>query len=194
MGLTIHLQQQLTGLDNEESCWRLKKHGLTNREIARELGIAPVSVHRCLKRALKRAQDELRSSVVSDVVIAKERLEGLYRAALDAYHASIGERVRRRSKRRDGGEAGAVTETQIDTEARIGDPRFLAEAYKAVDGIRKLCGLDAPTRMQVVDPERPFESLPADALAAELRAELKKYGIDAQTLTGDPPADGERTH
>lgn len=193
MPLSVYRQQELTGLDTDASCWRLYAgKGMTTRQIAEALGIAPSTVSRALRRAEKRALESLNATISAHKVKAMERLEMLYQMALAAWDDSCAERTRRRSKRRTAaGEAGAVDETEIVTESKRGNPRFMTEARAAVADMRKLMGLDAPARISVIDADRPFAELSDDDVRREMAAALHEAGATVDSL---PPADGERTH
>ena len=195
MGLDHYRQQQIAGLDTEQKCWRLYvDNGWTVRQIGLALEMSPSGVARALKRAEKRGLEALAASVSAEKALALARLHRIFEIAMDAYAGSVSERTRRRSKRRVGGKAGNVDETEIISEARLGNPRYLTVALGAVAEICKLLGLNAPTKVSAVDPDRPFEHMSDDEVRRELVLALRQAGVDATMLNADPVGDGEKRH
>lgn len=187
MGSSRRRHQELAALDTEVRCWSLYvEEGLTTRAIAARLGITFSAVAKALRRAQKRARARLTQEIGLHKTLALERLDRLYFKAVDDYEKSAIERQRRRTKRRSGGAAGEVTETEIVSEGRVGNPAYLGKALEAVREIKKLLGLDAPTRIQSVDPDRPDRELSDQQLHEELAAMLRVVGVDAPTLVPGP--------
>jgi DNA-binding MarR family transcriptional regulator len=195
MSLDNFRRQQLEGLDTEQKVWRLYiDSGMTTRQVGEALEIAPATVSRALARAEKRALAAMVSTVTAHKVKALERLEHLYRTSMDAYASScVVARERTRAKRKTGAE-GNSEETEIVKETARGNPRYLAEARSAVADIRKLLGLDAPAKVSIVDPDRPFRESNEDDVRRELAAALREAGVDAGALSDTPPAPDETRH
>src|SRR5207244_4153714 len=113
------------------------------------------------------AGGDLRGKVTQHKARQLARLEALYRLALTSYHASVGDHTVRVSTRKDTA-AGTETTTRVQVARKAGDARHLEVARGALADVRKLLGLDAPTKVQQVDPERPDQGATEDDLKREL--------------------------
>jgi predicted DNA-binding protein (UPF0251 family) len=175
-------QRQLHGLDTEVRCWRLYvDHGWSTRRIAVEVGVSRGAVSKALRRAEKRAAEALHNAVVRHKIIAWERYERCYQLAMEGYAASVGERVRKKTKRREG--VHQCSEAETITDHVPGDPRFLGEARGAVTDTCRLLGLNTPPAA-VVSPEldRPFEQFTEEELQREAIQTIKAFGLDQKAL------------
>jgi hypothetical protein len=210
---SLFRRQQLEGIETEVQCWRLYiDHGWSVRRIGEELSIAPATVSRALRRGEKRALEQLTASVTGHKMRAMERLERLYQIAMDAYANSVGEaRTRKRKKTREvegvpvqaipGGPLipvrgeGSFTESEVMVDdTKPGNPRFLSEARAAVADMRKLLGLDAPTKVAFTDPDRPHLDLSDDDVRRELAKAMKDAGVDLTTLAQDTNGNPHEVH
>ena len=177
-------RQRIRGVELERRAWELyvDHQDWSTRTIAEELGVAQSSVVRALQRAEKRALGNVD-------VMRRHAFEELKRGrqhAMAAWFASIGKRTRERKKLRKGGEAGDVSEAEIVTHTDLGDPRYLAEARRCTEAMCRLAGLNAPTRVEVSEPDRPFAGLTDDEVRRELAEALREAGVDV----ADPPQAG----
>ena len=143
-----------------------------------------MAVSRALRRAEKRAIERMQGAVSTHKMLAAERLDRIFVIAMGAYETSTVERTRRRSKRREGGDGPPVTETQIDTDNLMGNPAYLGKAIDAMREIKKLLGLDAPTKVNIVDPDRPHLDMTDDEVRRELAAAMREAGVTAAMLNG----------
>lgn len=170
-------------LERAARALELTAAGRTQREIAGELEISQQAVQKLLKRAEADALANVRDTVLAQKVRQTVRLEGLYREAMRSWHASRGE-VTKRTAKQVGSGREAVTSTQIQTEQREGDVSYLNAAIGIMADLRRIWGLDAPTKLQ--------HTTPADE-AAELGSltdeELAQYLALTEKMT---PAAGAR--
>jgi predicted transcriptional regulator len=158
----------------------LTVQGWTQHAIAADLGISQAAVSKILKRADARLLRELSTTVERYKVRHSLRLERLFAEALASWERSKADRSRRR-QRKTQGESGAAGSTvaEIVVENQHGDPRYLAEARKALADYRKVWGLDAPQRVDL----RPVHNPYADLSDEELHAALERQ---AQLLDRPP--------
>jgi transposase len=179
-------QRQLRGQDTAQRAWRLYvDRGLTQREIATELGVTRQAVTKALQRAEQVGLEALRESVVTHKALQLQRLERVYALAMEGYDRSIGARVKKASRLQTArGDAGAAERwSEVRTEEGLGDPRWLAEARGALAAISRLLGLDTPAGgSQPAEPDRPYAGLSDDEVRRELARILAKAGIDPATL------------
>ena len=71
-------------------------------------------------------------------------------------------------------------------ETQHGDPRYLDVARKALADLRRLWGLDAPTKLDVRATRNPYDDFTDAALDAELAHHQQL--LAASTLLVPPPA------
>jgi predicted transcriptional regulator len=173
-----HLQRA-RGLQRTCQVWDAYiKNGWTQQRIAEELGISQAAVSKALARGHRDALGQLREKVSVHRAKQLARLEYLYRLAVEGLERSIGERVRTVHRVNSEG----VDETERWTEMHPGNPRWLTEALGALRGIAKLLGLNAPIKLQPVEPNRPFADRDEQEIRAELADLLEKANIDPATL------------
>ena len=60
--------------------------------------------------------------------------------------------------------------------AGTGDPRAVTAMIRVMDRRAKLLGLDAPARVEVVRPDRPFADLTVEEIAKQLRVTARILG------------------
>jgi predicted DNA-binding protein YlxM (UPF0122 family) len=188
-------RQQIQGLETERKCWRLYiEQGKTMPEIAAELSITKGAVSRAIQRTEKRLEAAQVASADKHRAVMLGELWQLYRDAREAFRKSIGEHKKNRTKVTKGKDTGDVTQAEIASENKYGDPRWAAEARLCLDRICKLKGLDAPTKVQNVDPDRPYEGLTDDELRREFLETLRSVGIDPADLADAEISRQETTH
>lgn len=189
------MRTRLGALDLERRAWDLfTTKGMLQRDIAVELHVTQSAVSRALKRAERKTIDELKGKVSAHKARQLARLEALYRIAMTAYHASIGDDpIRTRvEKSANGGTTKdgkplpgrTFVETKVQVRKRVGDARHLEVARGVLADIRKLLGLDAPQKVSIVDADRPDEQTPDEALRQEL-ADIMRQINQSQGLSGN---------
>ena len=176
-------RQPLRGLDLERRAWALYiDHRSTMREIAARLGVTHSAVVKALHRSEQRALgevDAMRGLAVAEFQRGRQ-------IAMAAYHASVGEQTRKRTKSRRSA-AGDVMEAEILTETQpAGDVCWLTEARHCTEAITRLLGLNTPLRVQEVAPDRPCLDMTEDEVRDEFAKELRLAGLEVTPLTPDP--------
>jgi predicted transcriptional regulator len=175
-------EQSLQGLDTAQRAWRLYvQHGLTQDQIASELQLTQSAVSKAIKRAEQLGLETLRASVATHKSLQLARLERIYALAMNGFERSIGERVRKATSTKAGTRGDEVSDA-THTDERQGDPKWLQTALSALSDIRRLLGLDAPTKIQPVEPDRPHAGMTDADVRRELADMLAKAGVDPATL------------
>ncbi|HWE37967.1 MAG TPA: hypothetical protein VG406_15460 [Isosphaeraceae bacterium] len=186
----------------EERCWQLSVGGLGLKAIGERLGaeglgrLSVEGVRKALARAERRALAGLADRVAAEKVRQVDALELIYREAMAAWERSR-EPVRLARRKTveppavpppapgaDGNlpqipppEAQRRVETTVEMRGRAGDPRFLGEARAALADLRKLLGLDSPTRVKLGG----LEGAPPVAVAVRTEGETIR-GLSTEAL------------
>lgn len=180
-------RQQLAGLDTTQKVWRLYvEAGLTMQQVAEELAITKGAVSKALKRAETIGLEALKGKVEHHKLRTLERLEWAWRTSQAAWERSCEGSTSKTSSTTERGES-SVRKATIRTDDRPGDPRYMAQALDALKGIRELLGLDAPTKLQITDPNRPYEDIPLEKLTRDCADLLKQAGLSIDTLLAQGP-------
>jgi DNA-binding CsgD family transcriptional regulator len=115
----------------ETEAWKLRAQGWTQQRIGDKLGIDQTTVSKLLARVADRRLKELRDKVDRQRGEQTDQLSHLLDEAMQAWELS-----------------------QLDAHSGpAGDPKFLAEARALLADLRKLWGLDAPTKLEHAGPE-----------------------------------------
>jgi len=177
-------------VERETTAWRMACAGKSQSEIAEHLGITQPAVSQILKRVSTRVLKDLDGSVARQKVIQDVRLEHIYAESMEAWAKS--KTPKKKSKRKkltaglsptqlaqlpDGvalpGRNGAPLTLREETtdEACTSDGNFLflQTALMALADKRKLWGIDAPKKVDLVDQRRPLEKLTDEELLARAR-------------------------
>jgi hypothetical protein len=182
--------QEVRGLETARRCWDLyAKHEWTHDQIARELGISQSSVTRAIVRAEKLGLEAMRASIEQEKTRQLLRLERIYQEAMLGYERSCSTRIRkgRRSSTVNRGRGVVKGKTSVlRSETRDGDPKFLNAARGALSDIRVLLGLDAPAKVQVTEPGRPYAGWTDAEIHQELAKLFEMAGVDPTRLTPGP--------
>lgn len=129
---------------------RLYLEGKTQAEIARQLGVSVVCIHRDLKKLGKRWMDKADASFDARKAEELAKLDRLERTSWEAWQRSCQNKVAKGHKDKKG--VGGCIEDWEREEERDGDPRFLEVVYKCVLKRMEVLGLDAPKRLWVSGP------------------------------------------
>jgi hypothetical protein len=141
----------------EELAWELRVRGLREQRIAEEIEkaglgrITQQAVSCMLIRLEARALEAMQERVGGVKIRQTDALWLIYNEAMQAWerskqaHKSLARKVAD-----DGQPSGAGTLTLSDQD---GDPRFLNEARAALADIRKIWGLDAPSKFAPTSPD-----------------------------------------
>ena len=158
-------QRRLKTADLEERAWTLYvAHGQTQAQIAAALGVHQTTVGKAIRRVEKRHRadfDEMRTRERSHQLA---RLDHIYREAIEGFERSKLPRPTKALR-----SANQASDTSPE---RPGDPRLLNVAMTALADKRKILGIEAPTRVQMTDTDRPLKDLTDAELEQELLATL----------------------
>ncbi|MEQ1871906.1 MAG: hypothetical protein ABL961_17950, partial [Vicinamibacterales bacterium] len=119
--------------------------------------------------------------------------EHLYGEAMHAWAASKQDVVRRRQRKTDRASGTGDTVAELTSESQHGHPRYLDEARKTLADLRRVWGVDAPTRVAV--SAEPFGTWTDEALEQELARQLARLTpatvIDVTPASPDGASDDE---
>jgi predicted transcriptional regulator len=160
----------------------LAVRGWSQHQIADDLGISRAAVSKLLKRVETRLLRELADTIERQKVRHSLRLEHLFAESMRAWIESKHDATRRRQRKSQGGTGGDALVAEVTTENQSGDPRYLAEARKAMADLRKVWGLDAPQKMDLRAVRNPYH----DLSEAEV---LEKLAEQARLLGSSPSAE-----
>lgn len=127
--------------ENERRAWELRTRGWTQDRIARELKLTQAGVSLILKRVVKRVLKDLGDDIVARKVEQEARLEHVVDEMMQAWE---------RSKPVEVGAEGETVIVPANAQNRNpeGDPRFIEQYRNALADIRKIWGVDAPTKLE----------------------------------------------
>lgn len=172
--------------EREVRAWALACAGKPQTDIAAELGITQPAVCQILKRVSTRALKQLQGDVEQRKALHTARLEHIFSEAMGAWEASKKPRQKSRSRKTivplnlaeliEGqpliGGAHSVPlreETVKEAISTDGDVAKLQTALQADAELRKLWGINAPKKIDLLDQRRPLEKLTDAELEARAR-------------------------
>ena len=165
----------------------LSIQGSTQRQIADELGISQPAVSKILSRLEERYAREVVASLDRHRAKQTLRLEHHYSESMRAWQESQQDSTIRR-QRKGQGAAGLAAQSiaELVVENQHGDPRYLEQARKALNDIRKVWGIDAPQQLKVTaaPSSSPYEGMSEDTLREAIEAQRKLI------LAGGPVIEG----
>lgn len=133
-----------------------------------------------VSKLLQRVEDTLapllRQRQTREKVLTAKRYEAILGEAWLAWERSKNDAVKKVLKRAGAGgekEQAASVQQTLETKGQSGDPRHLKVALEALEGLRKIWGLDAPVRVSAVREPSPFEAWTDEALLREAEEELQ---------------------
>lgn len=141
--------------DQESRAWQLRCQGWTTYRIAAEIGITQSAVWKMLRRVEQRVLAGLKDSVVRMKATQTAQLENLLDEALQAWEKSK-EPAQSVTKRTVTGQGDNPTVEETVTQqmkGQCGNPTFLAEARDVLADLRKVWGIDAPTKVAPTTPD-----------------------------------------
>lgn len=128
-------------LDREQKAWELRLNSWTQQRIALELGISQSAVSQILKRLLERYMYENLEEIECFKAEQIAQLENVAFEAMQAWERS---------------------------KIKNGDVRCLAIALKAKEDIRKILGIDSPSKLKTPERYKEFENLSDEELIERL--------------------------
>lgn len=165
--------------------------GKTHRQIAEQLGISQPAVTKLLQRANEVLYREIRTTLNSWKVGQTQSAMWVFREAAEAWEKSKKPRqrvVRVTKKKTIVDKDGKAVELDEPVEQRTevlqsnGDVNYLVMADRAMATVRRIWGLDAPTKVQATR-EPTIEEQATDAeLLARMQEELDEMNRRAQPV------------
>jgi DNA-binding CsgD family transcriptional regulator len=174
----------------ENEAYRLRLLGQTPQEIGAVFGLGDRQIRTYLKRAKERVTREIReldgrAGVRRQFVLLNHLLDeslGAWERSKESKTIKTAQVEKTGGRNAGGDEAAGVSKVTQRSgerqEKQIGDAAFLDRAFKALDSLRALLGLDAPTVRRLFVAEDPalqevdedIRTLPADELLRRYRA------------------------
>jgi predicted transcriptional regulator len=142
-------------VEREHRAWELRiREHMTQAEIASELGIDQATVSRLLARAARARLEDKRQLIETQIAEQFDRLDHIFAEAMRAWEASKEPTklvAKRMSRAADSSSDERPRDEDITTrvEDQDGNTRYLDTAMKALGDLRKLLGIDAPSRVEL---------------------------------------------
>jgi predicted transcriptional regulator len=155
---------------------QLSIQGWTQRQIADELGVSQPAVSKILSRLEERYAREVVASLDRHRAKQTLRLEHQYSESMRAWQESKEDSTIRRQRKGQGAAGQAASSVaELVVENQHGDPRYLEQARKALNDIRKVWGIDAPQQLKVTaaPSSSPYEGMSEDTLREAIEAQRK---------------------
>ncbi len=142
--------------EREKVVWGYRMRGWTHEMIADEIGLERSTITKMLGRLSKVALSELTETVIEEKVAQLGQLRHTVAEAMAAWERSKQVDKTMTTRNAQGVEKGRTVtlpggEVTVKVQETDGDPRYLEVANKARADIRKLLGLDAPTKVINLD-------------------------------------------
>jgi len=166
----------------------LSIHGSTQREIAEELGVSQPAVSKILSRLEERYAREVVANLDRHRAKQTLRLEHQYAESMRAWTESKQDStVRRQRKGQNAAGHAGPSVAELVVENQHGDPRYLEQARKALNDIRKVWGIDAPQQLRVsaTPSSSPYDDMSEDALREAIEAQ-RKLILAGERATEEP--------
>lgn len=135
--------------ERERKAWEFRTQGWTQERIAEELGVDRSAVAKMLFRYRQRLDDDNKEQMAQERTEQIERLQTVYNQAMDAWIASKSQDRTVQNRKKIGTFAGRDAnddETTVTVKDAHGDPRYLNIALQALEDLRKIMGINAPTK------------------------------------------------
>lgn len=175
MGVTVPTVSRIINADRrnreqrrerERAIWTLRQKGLTHQEIADQVSMERSSVSKILKRLNNRFLDKMDDQIQQAKIEQWQQLDYIVSESLSAWERS--KEAQRNIKRTQeslehpGGLGGGTQDPEkplvqsVSTTTAVidqdGNPNYLKAAREALADMRKLLGIDAPTKIAATDP------------------------------------------
>jgi len=185
-------EQQFAVLERRTKVSDLYLRGLSQWQIARELGIGQATVSRDLEAL--RVQWRESSSLAIDTILQRElaKIDLIEAEAWIAWERSK-ENRERTTKERSSGETSAKSKVVVVTEGRLPDNEFLKTVQWCISKRCEILGLDAPRKLEHSGEIGGAAMSEADrqALIANIAAKLGAMADDREHEDDDDgPGDG----
>lgn len=198
MATNIQLTTKQESIERRRRAWKLRIKGWEQDDIAKKLGVSQAAV----SKMLKKAGDYYHSHYLKSVIKVKDEQVAqhyhIYAQAMTAWRKSrsqlktntIKQGVTKDKKGNLVKSAGAQVINQ--TKDQHGDHQYLMVALKALAEVRKLIGLDNPSKFSITDPDGKPIDLTTPSLEKQiddLTALLFGKSV-TETAGGDLPESG----
>jgi len=146
----------------EQQVWSLRSRGYTHERIASEVGVDKSTITKMLQRLSLAASKLLISEVVEEKYAQVGMLRHVIEESMDGWERSKqSAKVLTTKTTSNPGEGGSKpSDATVRVADQDGDTRYLSEARAALADIRKLLGLDSPSKLMNIN----LESLNDDQL------------------------------
>ncbi len=167
----------------EIAAWELRQQGWSSGRIASELGVARSTVWKMLARVDRRALAQFEDQVMRQKVEQTEQLQQIVDEALQAWERSkqdveMGTTTTGRAHVSRGGNVVDLPDLAVtQRRPQNGNPAFLAQALRALSGMREIWGLNAPRQRELDGKDR---SSPASLFADLSDEELERRIAEAE--------------
>jgi len=180
-------------LERERKAIELRARGRTEVQIAEELGMSQGGVSKLLQRVEDDLYRQNRARLNREKVMTDLRYEAIIRDGWAAWERSKNDAVKKVLKRAGANEkeATATVQQTLETKGQSGDPRHLKIVLEALEGKRKLWGLDAPVKVTAVREPSPFETWADEDLLQRAEEELRAARLQLEGGEAIDAASGE---
>ncbi len=143
--------------EREKLVWSLRMKGWTHEMIADELGLERSTITKMLGRLSLAASKELTDTLIEEKYAQLAQLRHVVAEAMEAWERSkqvdktMTTRNQQATDKKGNQTALPGGEVTVKIQESDGDPRYLEAANRARADIRKLLGLDAPTKIINLD-------------------------------------------
>ncbi|MCL5265177.1 MAG: hypothetical protein M1343_08310 [Chloroflexi bacterium] len=148
--------------EREMRAWEMRQKYFTHREIAAVLGVTHQAVTAMLHRMAKRYLAKSDQLIETEKFTQLERLERIAQEAELAWERSkldaekIVTIMGRQIVKKDGTMINLPDEVRTERVAQAGDPRFMEQLRGALADVRKIWGIDAPSKTELTgNKEKP---------------------------------------
>ena len=171
-----------------ELMWQMRLEGLSQHEIARDLGISQSAVSQQLAKRERLILGQLTDRVEQQRALATARLDAVIAEAWAGWERSRGSMGYTNTKRLGTADQGVTTETVTRSSQGVGKPQFLNVIIKAQDAIARIWGFDRHEASLVEDATKvKWEDFTVEEIERRMRA-IKEWNdgrrqkvIDAKT-------------
>jgi len=155
----------------------MRLRGLTQDEIAAELGVTQGAISRTLKRMSKEWQESASRNIAE---LKAQQLAEIASVKAEAWNAWSESRSTK--TKRVAGKRGDEVSSSITTEDQFGDPAYLSAVLKAITEESKILGTHAPVKHAATDTTGS-EDRTLTIWAAPPELSLDEWQKHASTLT-----------
>jgi predicted transcriptional regulator len=178
--------------DRRARAWRRRLEGWSQQRIATELGVSQQMVSKMLRKLERQLAQQFTAEVSEARARQTAQLERTYMLLMEQWERSCEdtERVNTTTGRTavfaDGRAVELPALIATTRERQCGNPALIGQALAALQAIRRIWGLEAPTRHELAGPAcGPIRIVEVDAdgirrdLDAKMNRLMEQYGLEA---------------